>query len=187
MLAMALVLAATAAMVPAAEACIFDRAAALALEETAFDQGGDGWRALARPGCFLIAADLIAAYRAAHPGHGTMLYFHEAQMRAAGNDYAAAAPLFEASRSGENEWRVDTGWNDYVAASVAFVRRDLATLKAHRERLSQLPPPPLQPQVADAARAEPIPEGWPYNLDVMDRLIACFDKPYAEAMAGCRA
>lgn len=186
MLAIVLALAAAIAPISPIDMCTIDRIAALSLEEAAFDQGGDGWRSLARPGCFLAAADLIAAYRAEHPGHGAMLYFHEAQMRAAGGDYAAAAPLFDAARSGENEWRVDTGWNDYVAASVAFVRRDLATLTQHRERLASLPPPPLQPEVADAARAEPIPEGWPFNLDVVDRLIACFDKTYAEAMSGCQ-
>lgn len=167
--------------------CMIDRPAALALSEDAFDQGERGWRSLARPGCFLAAADLIAAYRAAYPQHGNMLFFHEAQMRAAGNDYAAAAALFDASRTGDNEWHVDTGWNHYVGASAAFVRRDRAALQAFRDRLAALPPPPLQPQVADAARREPIPEGWPYNLDVVDSLIRCFDRPYADAMTACRA
>lgn len=167
--------------------CTIDRQQAIALSEEAFDQGEAGWRSLARPGCFIAAAQLIADYRTTHSQHGKMLFFHEAQMRAAGGDYPTAAPLFEAARSGPNEWRVDTGWNDYVAASAAFVRRDKAALQAHRDRLAALPPPPLQPQVADAARNEPVPEGWPYNLDVVDSLIRCFDRPYAEAMTACRS
>lgn len=72
--------------------CTIDTAQVLALPEADFDQGEKGWRILARPGCFLAAADVIASYRTAHPGHGHMLYFHEAQMRAAGNDYEGAAP-----------------------------------------------------------------------------------------------
>lgn len=166
--------------------CTIDTAQVLALPEADFDQGEKGWRILARPGCFLAAVDVIASYRTAHPGHGHMLYFHEAQMRAAGNDYEGAAPLFDMSRSWTNEWNVDTGWNHYVAASAAFVRRDLAALKAHRERLAHLPPPPLQPQVAEAARRDPVPEGWPFNLDVVDALVRCFDRPYADAMTSCR-
>lgn len=161
----------------------------LELPEAEFDQDGTkGWRPLARPGCFLKAAALIEGWRARHPGHGHMLPFHEAQMRAAGGDYRGAEPLFLRARSSPNEWRVDTGWNDYVAASAAFVRRDLPALKAVRARLAVLPIPSEQPGAADAAKREPHPDVWPPNLDVVDALIRCFDKPYADAMGpDCRA
>lgn len=161
---------------------------ALELDEQAFDQdGAKGWRPLARPGCFIAAADLIAAWRKRHPGHGPMLYFHEAQMRAAGGQYAAAAPLFAQARSGPNEWRIDTGWNHYVDASIAFVRRDLPGLKSARATLAALPIPAEQPGVAEAAKAEARPENWPPNLEVVDGLIRCFEKGYADAMQGsCR-
>lgn len=167
--------------------CGINREEAIALAEDDFDQGEKGWRSLAQPSCFHDAAELIAAYRAAHPDHGMMLFFHEAQMRAAAGDYQAAATLFEASRTGANEWNIDTGWNDYVGASVAFVRRDKSALQANRDRLAALPPPPLQPQVAEEARREPLPANWPPNLDVIDALLRCFDKPYAEAMTSCRS
>lgn len=173
---------------PDAQPCVIDQHAAMALDEQAFDQGPDGWRKLANPDCFAAAADLIRDWRAAHPGHGAMLHWHEGQMRAAAGQYGAAAPLFEAARAGSNEWNIDTGWNAYVDASIAFVRRDLPALKAARTRLATLPPPPLQPQAAPAAKAEPLPENWPPNLDVIDGLIACFDKPYADAMSpSCRS
>lgn len=167
--------------------CAIDRMMALLLDEQAFDQGPEGWRRLANPDCFAAAADLIRDWRAAHPGHSPMLHWHEGQMRAAAGQYEHAAMLFEAARAGPNEWNIDTGWNAYVDASIAFVRRDAARLQAARNHLADLPPPPLQTQAAPAARAEPLPENWPPNLDVVDGLIACFDKPYADAMnPACR-
>lgn len=171
---------------PEAQPCAIDRPMALALDEQAFDQEPDGWRKLANPDCFAAAADLIRDWRAAHPEHGAMLFWHEGQMRAAAGQYGAAPPLFEAARAGPNEWNIDTGWNAYVDASVAFVQRDLPALKTARTRLATLPPP-LQPQAAPAVKAEPMPENWPPNLDVIDRLIACFEKSYADAMSpACR-
>lgn len=160
----------------------------LTLGEAAFDQDGEkGWRPLAKPGCFLKAADLIAAWRTRHPVHGNVVVFHEAQMRAAGGDYREAGDLFAQARAAPNALRVDYGWNAYVAASVAFVRRDLAALKAARATLASLPPPAEQPGVAAAVKAEPRPEEWPPNLAVVDGLIACFDKSYADAMnPACR-
>jgi hypothetical protein len=160
----------------------------LELNERSFDQDErQGWRPLARPGCFVAAADLIAAWRQRHPEHGPMLYFHEAQMRAAGGQYAAAAPLFAKARSGPNEWRIDTGWNHYIDASIAFVRRDLPALRSARATLASLPIPAEQPGVAEAAKAEPRPESWPPNIDVVDGLIRCFEKGYADALqGGCR-
>ena len=56
-------------------------------------------------------------------------------------------------------------WNDYVSANEAFLRGDLDALKAARERIA----------------AGPKLNGVPANLDVVDRLIARFGKPYRNA------
>ena len=89
--------------VRAAEPCAYDTAAMLALDEEAFDQdlsdGGGGWRAIAnRPGCELAAADLLAAYRAAHPEANALLAWHEGQMRATAGQSERASPLLDKDR-----------------------------------------------------------------------------------------
>ncbi len=176
------------AATPEEPQCGVDQKVAMELDEQSFDQDATrGWRPLARPGCFIAAADLISAWRERHPGHGTLLYFHEAQMRAAGGQYEPAADLFAKARSGPNEWRIDTGWNHYVNASIAFVQRDLPGLNRARATLAALPIPAEQPGVAEAAKLEPRPESWPPNIDVVDGLVRCFNKSYADAMQGsCR-
>lgn len=59
-------------------------------------------------------------------------------------------------------------WNDYVSATEAFLKRDLSALQASREKISK------GPKV----------DGAVPNLSVVDRLIAGFEKPYAEAYGG---
>ena len=57
---------------PTAE-CSYDREAMLKLDVNAFDQDTrGGWRMLADRGCFTVAADLIRAYRTAHPQHALL-------------------------------------------------------------------------------------------------------------------
>jgi hypothetical protein len=179
----------TTALAQPADACAVDRTAALALDVQAFDQGPSGWRSLARPGCFLAAADLIAAWRAGNPGHSLMLRWHEGQMRAAGGAYAEAIPLFDSARwQGLGDAGVDTGWNLYVDATIAFLRRDRAALATARAALAALPLPTDQPTAAAFVRTMPPPARWPDNLDVVDGLVTCFDRSYADAMSdqSCR-
>lgn len=168
---------------PASQPCPVDRAAMLALPEGRFDQDLEGgWRALAaKPECAAAAADLIAAYRAAHPDASAMLKWHEGQLRAEAGQAERAVRLFESSRkAGAAE-----GWNDYVDSTVAFLRHDRKALLAARARLAARPrPADWHPQ---DAQGRPLPLPWPPNLNVVDGLLHCFDRPYREAYSACAA
>lgn len=137
---------------PISSQCAHDRNAMLALDERAFDQdlsnGGGGWRRIGNiPGCEAAAADLIAAYAAAHPGSSTMLAWHEGQMRAGAGQYSRAIPLLQAARKDPAMDRA--GWNHYVDATVAFLRRDMAALAAARAKLQAVPYQPAEGLPAD--------------------------------------
>lgn len=179
-----LALALQAAAPTPANPCPADYQALLALDYQAFDQDmTGGWRALSqRPGCETVAADLIRVYRMNIESHISILYWHEAQLRANAGQSDQAIALMERSRKEEDGF----GWNLYVDASIAFLRGDRAALVAARERLAALPRP------ADF-REQELPNGfrltWPMNLAVVDALVRCFGRPYREAYgsAECRA
>ena len=161
----------------------------LALDERAFDQDmNGGWRRVAgRSGCTSAAADLIAAYREAHPDHTTILYWHEGQLGADEGQTKAAIALFERSYDRGNIWNIDSGWNSYVDATIAFLRQDMDGLKAARQALATLPPPEKQPGARPEAKAIKT-RSWPPNLGVVDGLIRCFSKPYRLAYGeACRS
>jgi hypothetical protein len=172
----------------------------LSLDEQAFDQdlagGGGGWRKLAgMPGCELVAADLLADYRRAHPASSSTLTWHEGQMRAFAGDYGHAIGLLESARKPPEQDK--GGWNPYVDATVAFLARNKTGLLSSRDRLavvafpSDTDMPPLKNGYIEIPAQDGQPAmkiRWPPNLDVVDGLIACFDKPYAQAYgsAACR-
>lgn len=163
-----------------------DRERLLNLDEDAFDQdSSSGWRAIAtKTGCELAAADLIRDYRERHSLNKTIVIWHEGQMRAIGNDYVAAIRLFEQSRKPEDQ--NVAGWNEYVDASIAFLRRDMRALLQARKALSIIEPPPSF-DVTDGVFEIPNSSGnphkmrWPPNIDVVDGLIKCFEKSYRDA------
>jgi hypothetical protein len=158
----------------------------MSLSLEAFDQSDSGWRSLVSPGCELRVADLIAEYRAAHADDPAVaddsgsLLWHEAQLRAAGGQTDAAIGLMTRSRSaaGEQVERL------YIDATIAFLRRDGEALADARVEMAASPEPEWFTR-AGRRWAETYPDlpplVWPLNLDVVDRLIACFDRPYAEA------
>ncbi len=157
----------------------------LALPADKFDQDmNGGWRPLAdKPACLKVAADLLAAYRKANwgklkPYQLHTNYWHEGQIRAAAGDYSTAAVLLMAGTgptSGE-------GFDEYALGTVAFLKHDLPALKSARERLAKTPPPSDWKQQAATFKAKfGETMTWPLNLEILDGLIACFDKPYAEA------
>jgi hypothetical protein len=185
--------------VHATDRCKYDEETLLALDEIAFDQDlsghGGGWRAIANiPGCELAAADLLAAYQAKHPGSGSILAWHEGQMRASAGQYERAIPLLESARKPADQ--DFAGWNYYVDASLAFLRHDKSGLLAARKLLSTVafPENAGMPPLKDGVIELPTKPGqpamrmrWPLNIDVVDGLIACFDKPYSQAYAtACR-
>jgi len=174
-------------------ACAVDRSAMLALSVEAFDQDmGGGWRALdARPGCQQAAADLLAAYRAQPKASGIMLLvWHEAQIRADLGQTAQAVALMQQSYKPAAQDRA--GWNLYVDGSIAFLQQDRTALQQARDALALITPPADMPVVDgmlilnDNGNEQRIP--WPPNLNVLDGLMHCFDKPYREAYGmACRA
>jgi hypothetical protein len=159
--------------------CWVDTEAMLNMAPEEFDQGAQGWRALAtKMGCDAQTANLIAEYRGRHWGqlkqHELHIsYWHEGQARAMAGESQGAIPLLLAGINPSS----DFGFSDYALATVAFLHHDLDGLKAARARLAVLPRPSWLP----------IEEKWPQNLDVVDGLLACFEKPYREAYSGpCR-
>lgn len=166
---------------PGAFMCTFNRAELLALDEHSFDQDMDGgWRAVARQEeCSEVAADLIREYRETRGLTSTILYWHEGQLRAFAGSTDEAIRLFEKSRKTFDIF----GWNLYVDASIAFLKRDKPALLAAREALARLPrPEDFNPQ---DAQGNVVNISWPPNLSVVDGLITCFDRGYKEAY-GCR-
>lgn len=175
--------------------CSVDLDAITKLSPFEFDQLPKGWRSLARPNCNAAAADLIAAYRVVNwsrldASQVAISYWHEGQSRAMAGQTEAAIPLLLAGvnpglgAAGEQKLLpYSSAFSQYALATVAFLQNDLPGLKAARARLGAVPQPG---DFAKLNANSPRPAMWPMNLDVVDRLIACFGKPYAEAY-GCRA
>lgn len=199
-LVLAALLVASLGSTAAADRCDYDRAEMLSLDLKAFDQdlsaGGGGWRSVAKTkGCELASAQLIASYRARHRAEEAMLWWHEGQLRAIAGQYRRAIPLLKKARKQQSQDPV--GWNHYVDATVSFLRRDRAELRAARARLAAVQysselglPTPVNGYMNLPAEngLPPLNLRWPPNIDVVDGLLACFDKPYAQAYATpCRA
>jgi hypothetical protein len=171
-----------------AEECSFDRSAMQALTEEQFDHdtnsGGEGCRALSKRGCEMQAADLIRDYRNANDRKSQILYWHEGQLRAMDGDSKAAIPLLEAARKAVGDEAF--GWNPYVDATVAFLRRDRAALAAARAKLAATPPPDSSEKYSNGFIEATFADGrtmmlpWPPNLDVVDFGAITISKPTTE-------
>jgi hypothetical protein len=164
--------------------CRYD-SSILSLGIDAFDQDMDGgWRKIAsQPGCEKTAADAIKLYREATQRQLGTLFWHEAQLRATYGDSAVAIILMQKARKpGDDIF----GWNAYVDATISFLEGDRQGLLAARARLAQTPEPAKR-NCVDTKGQKISCGAWPANLDVVDGLIACFGKPYAEAYGSeCR-
>lgn len=131
-----------------------------------FDQReGEGFRRLDKSGCPYEAGLLIDIYLTDHPEYGTILSWHAAQMFAKAGHYETA--IARARTALVQTEPVGFRWNDYVEGTVAFLNRDVASLRRHRDRL------------AEAATEFPNNEA---NLRVLNRLLSNFEKSYAEAL-----
>lgn len=145
----------------------------LELGYPAFDQQpGQGWRKIADEGRYLDAAALIERYlvqpRVLEDWQRVNLRFHAAQLYAfAGQNEPALAHLRVALLRDEPP-NSPIRWNAYVQATMAFLERD-------RKKLAE-----LREVIADGPR---LLGGVP-NLDVVERLLKCFDRPYSVAYRG---
>ena len=163
--------------------CQYDREAMLAMDYWTFDQDPEqGVRSIAgRPGCELVAADLIRDYHAllrergepvtveyedreftmSETGEMTILYWHEGQIRASEGQTKQAIQLFKLSlKPAERNFGA---WNEYALASIAFLENDREELLFQRSLMAESEP-------ADSI-----------NLGAVDGLIACFGQTYSEA------
>lgn len=81
------------------------------------------------------------------------------------------------------------GWNPYVDATIAFLRKDRAALDRARATLAAYVSPPGSglPPVKDGYIELAFADGqvrkvrWPPNIDVVDGLAQCFGQPYRQA------
>ena len=164
--------------------CSYDRAAMLALDLNAFDQDMQGgWRSVAhKEGCEAAAADLIREYIFEHDSTEGILFFHEAQLRAMAGQTERALVMFLRTRkpADEDDW---FGWNHYVDATMAFIRKDRPALVEARTQLVNLPRPEDFNPVD--SHGNPVEMIWPPNLNVVDGFRECFDKNYDEAYNTC--
>lgn len=172
-----------------AKNCEHDRSRLLALDENQFDQDlNGGWRELAsRPGCILVAADLLRDYRQAHRQDAGLLTWHEAQLRANAGQYPEAITLMkQAYKPAEKD---QSGWNLYVDGTIAFLRKDMDALRKAKAKLAEVKAPVAEgmPPVIDGYVELEFADGakrkirWPPNIDVVEGLENCFDQPYAKA------
>ncbi len=153
-----------------------------------FDQDPKGgWRALGdRRGCEARGARLIEAYLKKHQNdipakRVATLNWHLGQMWAAAGNARKAIVAFEATKP-----EGDDAQNFYADATIAYLKRDRVAFDQARAGLAALPPPKNWAKaVADYETRFNMPGPvWPINLDVVDRLGACFDQPYWLAYSG---
>ena len=168
--------------------CAWDREAVLEMDAVAFDQiEGQGWRPLYDARCYIEAAEMLrywqahngASLSAENPREASLLRilkWHEAQMWGFAERNDLALPMFERSYAKDGQ----AGWNLYVTGTIAFLRRDRQALEAAIAHLSALPEPAGWGR-AVGQDGKPISFPWPPNLDVLEGLNRCWDKPYVQA------
>jgi hypothetical protein len=142
----------------------------LRLNVTEFNAKGTSWRALENRGEYLSAARLLEAYIAQHSAslpedERVLLHFHAAQEFAFVGEYARALPHFPLARYAVEPSSFPMRWNDYVAATEAFLKRDRSALLRARDRIV----------------AGPKWNGEILTLNVVDSLFEHFDESYLDA------
>ena len=159
-------------LVSTAQDCVVppaERTAQLSLGYAAFDgdHGKHGWRHLGAIGCAESAVELLEAYLQAH-GHELSgeqqreAAFHMGQTLALAGREPQSLPYFERAQSGA----ASREWQAYVAATLAFLRRDRDALEAARAAYAALSPGSMR-------------------LRIIDGLLACPSESYARA-AHCK-
>jgi hypothetical protein len=142
------------------------------LSPDAFDQTeGQGFRALARTGCYREAGDLIEAWMRRRDGVPSNVHWHLAQMRAHHDDRPAAIAAARRSLRPDEAPSAAFKWNDYALATIAFLERDRAAFDRHRNAL---------------AAAASLHTGNTLNLKLIDLLGRHFELDYLQAQQADR-
>jgi hypothetical protein len=142
----------------------------ISMSYDAFDQAPEGWRRYGNAGCYHETGILIDEYLTANQSQlldwqQISVIWHAGQMYAFNDEYDLARDRFQRSINPNEPADTHILWNDYVYATLAFLNHDKETLIYHRERIAN----------------GPIFQGQKPNLDVVDRLILHFGKPYSAA------
>ncbi|MBN8554944.1 MAG: hypothetical protein J0L93_05825 [Deltaproteobacteria bacterium] len=141
----------------------------LKLDWKEFDQTQNmGHRLLAAKGCYLEAALLTDSYNLQNrdlidPSKLRILYFHAGQMYAYAELNEVAVSRMMNSLNPKEDMNPELNWNDYVQASVAFLRNDRESLEIFQKKLA-------------AGKAS---EGNDLNLSVVNNFLKCLGKPYS--------
>jgi hypothetical protein len=123
-----------------------------------------GWRHLGAAGCVDAAVALLTSYAAANAGglsaaDAMELSFHVGQVLALSGRESESIAHIERSLRPE----ATSEWSAYVQATLAFLRRDAAALRAARDAYAAVAP--------DSMR-----------LRFIDGFMACPNEPYAKAV-----
>ncbi len=126
--------------------------------------GPTGWRSLNTAGCTDAALQLLTAYASSNdarmsPEQKLELKFHCGQVLALAGRETEALPYFLQASSAQ----ATAEWQAYVAATVAFLKRDAPGLAVARETYAA---------VAPGSR----------RLRIVDGFVACPDESYAKAV-----
>ena len=142
----------------------------LTMDYQHFDQTppDGGWRGVAAVRCYDFAGELIDVYHLHHleslnESQARVLFWHAGQMYALGGMESIAVSRFSKSVNPEEAPDDAFKWNAYVKGSIAFLTHDLDALQANRVALASASDPNVK-----------------VNLAILDRMIRCFDKTYAE-------
>ena len=161
-----------------AETCAIsnaDRETILNLDYNSFDQSlpDGGWRKFQQ--CPLFTRELLDTYTARHTStlqkqQWDVLVWHSGQISAMAGDYTDAIGKMEKTYK-PNEKPTDAFlWNPYAKATVAFLKKDMASLKSERKNLNR----GLSPFNR-------------INLRHVDAFIRCIDNTYEIAYSESRS
>ena len=125
------------------------RAAILSLPYSEFDQAyGDGWRSFFEAGDARTAAALLEEYLKTHQeltfAQRKFLHLHAGQLWALEGKNKRAVKHLEKATSQQKSPELWPDWNDFIAATKAFLMQDRQSLLAARERLAAAKSPRLK-------------------------------------------
>ncbi len=128
-----------------------------------------GWRNLAGKKCFFAAGSSIVAWLSAHQDDVTdaqsrTLRYHAARVFAMAGRADIALIHLQNAKNPNQQDDAEQDWNSYIDAFSAWLRRDLADLRASIQRLEQ--------QKENTSGFKP-------NLIAAKRFLLCYARPYS--------